>query len=694
MPNYQKRIVYLSDEQCHELFLNGTITVDGVTITYSDNDVYVTPQSNPVTDVQVNGTSIISNGVANIPMAGASPGVAKVSSNLGINIGNDGYLTIGGASSSAIKTGTTGLYPIAPNRQHESTFYGLAKAAGDNTQSSSSNAIGAYTADAKVAIQSMLGVPGDVQVNGTSVVSNGVANVPVATSSSVGVSRPGSTMWVNANGALGVNVATSTNTKAGTTTSFFVTPNYQHESTFYGLAKASGVDMSSSSNAVGTYTDAAKASINTMIGSVSKDSLDDAGITARTYTTKFDGEFTVTTVSTTGYNNPYARSSVTGRINKENMHRVTFNGTEYILRTRLWYYLNNQRNEIKVYEYLGNLNLFVDDISGVPGGTDNVPFIIISDYTGNNEIDVLTQTAGTYTIKVEQISNTQKELPKSLIYGDSYPAIEKNNNGGTYNGFSIGVNELNNKRATVAIGYGNKVEAEFSDTIGKYNLVNSGCNNSHLIGTDNRSEGRTSYAFGELNHINSGYAMGLNNHVSHSGTAIGTINDVDNAYSIGLGLKAKYGATAVGFYNVDISPITHPEWIPNTLYHIGDIVHATYNGADLGVYRCLSEHTSGSFFLNVNEYLQWKNIKYSSDTAFVVGNGFADTERRNGLKVTLTGDGKFGGDVYVNCNDDSSGGTKLTPLPSVTSSDNDKFLRVVNGAWAAATVPNAEAVSF
>lgn len=33
-------------------------------------------------------------------------------------------------------------------------------------------------------------------------------------------------------------------------------------------------------------------------------------------------------------------------------------------------------------------------------------------------------------------------------------------------------------------------------------------------------------------------------------------------------------------------------------------------------------------------------------------------------------------------------------LPVVSSSDNDKFLRVVSGAWAAATVPSAESNSF
>lgn len=38
--------------------------------------------------------------------------------------------------------------------------------------------------------------------------------------------------------------------------------------------------------------------------------------------------------------------------------------------------------------------------------------------------------------------------------------------------------------------------------------------------------------------------------------------------------------------------------------------------------------------------------------------------------------------------------SSVRQLPVVSSSDNDKFLRVVSGAWAAATVPSAEAASF
>ncbi|MBQ1554305.1 MAG: hypothetical protein IIZ68_02480 [Clostridia bacterium] len=46
-----------------------------------------------------------------------------------------------------------------PSGQHRSAFYGLAKAAGDSTQSASSNAVGTYTEAAKSAISQMLSAP-------------------------------------------------------------------------------------------------------------------------------------------------------------------------------------------------------------------------------------------------------------------------------------------------------------------------------------------------------------------------------------------------------------------------------------------------------------------------------------------------------------------------------------------------------
>lgn len=45
-------------------------------------------------------------------------------------------------------------------------------------------------------------------------------------------------------------------------------------------------------------------------------------------------------------------------------------------------------------------------------------------------------------------------------------------------------------------------------------------------------------------------------------------------------------------------------------------------------------------------------------------------------------------------NQGGGGGTGGSSLPEVTTADNGKFLRVVEGQWAASTVPNAEEASF
>lgn len=46
------KVVYMTEAQLQELFTNGTITVGGVTVTYSQNDLYVTPAS-PAAEVSV-----------------------------------------------------------------------------------------------------------------------------------------------------------------------------------------------------------------------------------------------------------------------------------------------------------------------------------------------------------------------------------------------------------------------------------------------------------------------------------------------------------------------------------------------------------------------------------------------------------------------------------------------------------------
>ena len=112
-----------------------------------------------MTDVQLNGTSVVSQGVANVPIAnGNNPGVIMTNAAAGIDINaTTGKLRIAKASASETRLGTTDYKPITPSIQHQAAFYGLAKAAGDTSQS----AIvynGIYTDAAIDKILSMLGI--------------------------------------------------------------------------------------------------------------------------------------------------------------------------------------------------------------------------------------------------------------------------------------------------------------------------------------------------------------------------------------------------------------------------------------------------------------------------------------------------------------------------------------------------------
>ncbi len=111
-----------------------------------------------VTDVKVNGTSVVSGGKADIPMADtSSPGVVVIGAGLTKNASNQ--LVVDSAGSGTIKAGANLSQPIVPAKQHESSFFGLAKSAGDSTQASSANPVGTYTENAKSAISQMLDAP-------------------------------------------------------------------------------------------------------------------------------------------------------------------------------------------------------------------------------------------------------------------------------------------------------------------------------------------------------------------------------------------------------------------------------------------------------------------------------------------------------------------------------------------------------
>ena len=112
-----------------------------------------------VTDVRVNDTSLVQDGIVNLPHATMTSLGLTLAGGLGVATNNNsGEIYTVKADDTQIKNASSNYAVIVPATQHKSTFYGLAKAAGDTTQSESSNEVGVYTSYAKAAIQQMLGL--------------------------------------------------------------------------------------------------------------------------------------------------------------------------------------------------------------------------------------------------------------------------------------------------------------------------------------------------------------------------------------------------------------------------------------------------------------------------------------------------------------------------------------------------------
>ena len=275
-----------------------------------------------LTDVQINGSSIVVDGVANMPIASTSSvGVTRIGGGL---TRNNGAVSLFSTSEMFYKSANQANAVII-NKQHLATFYGLAKAAGAD-EKDSTLPVGQYTDNAKDSIQNMLGITpliashesdpfesnhvvgelfiisgklyraktaltageyvnegtnvevvnvvevldgkvGDVQVNGTSVVTDGVANVPIASTTTEGVVKVNSAfgLIMGAGNALCIQTPNDAQIKGGNTAYRPIVSFNQHKSVFYGLAKAAGHDEKDSTLPVGTYTPEAKSAIKQML---------------------------------------------------------------------------------------------------------------------------------------------------------------------------------------------------------------------------------------------------------------------------------------------------------------------------------------------------------------------------------------------------------------------------------------------
>lgn len=145
-------------------------------------------------------------------------------------------------------------------------------------------------------------------------------------------------------------------------------------------------------------------------------------------------------------------------------------------------------------------------------------------------------------------------------------------------------------------------------------------------------------------------------------------------YTIGYGEGSHTG----GRYNVPNNSNYLPDWEPNKLYHVGDRVkYLAPNQTDYNALYCRTEHTSGSEFSSLNWNYEYADNGYAE----IIGNGTADDARANARALDWEGNERLAGNLYVGCNPDSTGGTKVLTENDLEYTTEADALKIISDFW-------------
>lgn len=186
---------------------------------------------------------------------------------------------------------------------------------------------------------------------------------------------------------------------------------------------------------------------------------------------------------------------------------------------------------------------------------------------------------------------------------------------------------------------------------------------SHAEGLDTTASSAAAHAEG--NHtVASGYMAHAEGNTTEASGAYTHSEGSNTTASGGTAHAEGWGTIAAGDYshvsgtfNIADSYANIDEWVANTHYDVGDIVKITGDGY-VSTYICAAENTDSEF-----TEANWTSRDSKMNYAEIVGNGIGtDSQyRSNARALDWNGNEYLMGDIYVNCNPDGTGGTKLTP---------------------------------
>ena len=171
------------------------------------------------------------------------------------------------------------------------------------------------------------------------------------------------------------------------------------------------------------------------------------------------------------------------------------------------------------------------------------------------------------------------------------------------------------------------------------------------------AEGYRAVASGPMSHAegSDSTASGPMSHAEGSDSiAYGSMSHAQNYYTIANGQSS----TAAGKFNVPDSYDSWTEWVTETSYSVGDKVKVTTTSDNVTTvkgYVCKTANNSSTF--TTSEWTAVPEMNYAE----IIGNGTADDARSNARALDWDGNEYLQGNIYVGCNADSTGGTKLLP---------------------------------
>ena len=328
--------------------------------------------------------------------------------------------------------------------------------------------------------------------------------------------------------------------------------------------------------------------LNQISSKVSKEAVRNSGIYEENYTTIFDTATATTAMHEMDY--PWALlSSNEDVININNVYRVTFDGAAYIIPYEMWF----SRSHVgKNWTLVGNATLLGSIMNdGFCGDKhEDLPFLITGGVDTNNDhiegLYLITETVGTHTVKIEKIIYTFTRLPHQLINGFPKEAVNMVCNGtASYNGYSMGENEMINKRATFAIGYGNILNGDSTFAVGGHNSVTG--SRAMAFGKHNTCSGNDSFVFGLGNTVSGKNAVAIGQANTASGLNSCAVGGSGNMASGSAATAMGYMTKATGNFATSINAGTEAAGQASTamgIYtkatHMAQLVYGEFNALD------------------------------------------------------------------------------------------------------------------